>query len=33
MFGGWLAGAMYDQFGSYAPAFVAGVRSTWQTLR
>jgi hypothetical protein len=23
--GGWLAGAMYDQFGSYAPAFAAGV--------
>ena len=23
--GGWLAGAMYDQLGSYAPAFAAGV--------
>jgi hypothetical protein len=23
--GGWFAGAMYDQLGSYAPAFVAGV--------
>ncbi len=23
--GGWLAGAMYDQFGFYAPAFAAGV--------
>jgi MFS family permease len=23
--GGWLAGAMYDQFGSYAPAFAVGV--------
>jgi MFS family permease len=24
-FGGWLAGALYDHFGSYAPAFAAGV--------
>jgi cyanate permease len=23
--GGWLAGALYDQFGTYAPAFAAGV--------
>ena len=23
--GGWLAGALYDHFGSYAPAFAAGV--------
>jgi len=25
--GGWLAGALYDRFGSYAPAFAAGVAS------
>ncbi|HEY6995392.1 MAG TPA: MFS transporter [Xanthobacteraceae bacterium] len=24
-FGGWLAGALYDHFGTYAPAFAAGV--------
>jgi predicted MFS family arabinose efflux permease len=23
-FGGWFAGALYDHFGFYAPAFVAG---------
>ena len=23
--GGWLAGAMYDYFGFYAPAFLAGI--------
>jgi hypothetical protein len=23
--GGWLAGAMYDAFGFYAPAFAAGI--------
>jgi cyanate permease len=23
--GGWLAGALYDHFGFYAPAFAAGV--------
>jgi MFS family permease len=23
--GGWLAGALYDHFGTYAPAFAAGV--------
>ena len=23
-FGGWFAGALYDQFGFYAPAFAAG---------
>jgi hypothetical protein len=25
--GGWLAGALYDYFGYYAPAFAAGVTS------
>jgi MFS family permease len=24
-FGGWLAGALYDAFGFYAPAFAAGI--------
>jgi predicted MFS family arabinose efflux permease len=23
--GGWLAGALYDHYGTYAPAFAAGV--------
>jgi cyanate permease len=23
--GGWIAGALYDHFGTYAPAFAAGV--------
>ena len=23
--GGWLAGALYDHFGTYAPAFAAGI--------
>ena len=25
--GGWLAGVMYDHFGFYAPAFIAGIFS------
>lgn len=30
--GGWLAGAMYDHYGTYAPAFVAGVAANMVNL-
>jgi MFS family permease len=31
-FGNWLAGALYDRFGSYAPAFAAGVAANLANL-